>query len=173
MRARDAAARRSEGAETANLVAESPDLPAYQWFSTESTAAAVMVRTRPTVDGNTGQGRKIKILPGHGVSGVSRALDDDVSRPVSGPAAGRSASNRRQFDCLTSGPVVVKLAIRRAERHEMNTKPSPGVAHDGQLRCVVDLSRHMAGEDRSFAGLFLCFGVALPWCARDVQYKRV
>jgi len=25
----------------------------------------------------------------------------------------------------------------------------------------------MAGEDRFFAGLFLCFGVALLWCARD------
>ena len=29
------------------------------------------------------------------------------------------------------------------------------------------------GQDRFFAGLFLCFGVALLWCARDVQHKRV
>ena len=28
------------------------------------------------------------------------------------------------------------------------------------------------GEDRFFAGLFLCYGVALLWCARDVQHRR-
>lgn len=31
----------------------------------------------------------------------------------------------------------------------------------------------MAGEDRFFAGLFLCSGVALLWCAVDVQHKLV
>ena len=31
----------------------------------------------------------------------------------------------------------------------------------------------MAGKDRFFAGLFLCSGVALLWCAVDVQHKRV
>lgn len=31
----------------------------------------------------------------------------------------------------------------------------------------------MSGEDRFFAGLLLCSGVALLWCARDVQRKRV
>jgi hypothetical protein len=31
----------------------------------------------------------------------------------------------------------------------------------------------MAGEDRFFAGLFLCSGIALLWCARDVQHKRI
>lgn len=31
----------------------------------------------------------------------------------------------------------------------------------------------MAGEDRFFAGLLLCSGLALVWCARDVQRKRV
>jgi hypothetical protein len=31
----------------------------------------------------------------------------------------------------------------------------------------------MAGEDRFFAGLLLCCGIALLWCARDVQNKRV
>jgi hypothetical protein len=31
----------------------------------------------------------------------------------------------------------------------------------------------MAGEDRFFAGLLLCSGLALAWCARDVQRKRV
>ena len=31
----------------------------------------------------------------------------------------------------------------------------------------------MAGEDRFFAGLFLCYGIALLWCARDVQRKRL
>ncbi len=31
----------------------------------------------------------------------------------------------------------------------------------------------MAGEDRFFAGLFLCSGIALLWCAADVQHKRV
>ncbi|HEX7427174.1 MAG TPA: DUF4345 domain-containing protein [Mycobacterium sp.] len=29
------------------------------------------------------------------------------------------------------------------------------------------------GEDRFFAGVFLCFGVALLWCARDLQRRRV
>jgi hypothetical protein len=31
----------------------------------------------------------------------------------------------------------------------------------------------MAGEDRFFAGVFLCSGIALLWCAVDVQHKRV
>jgi hypothetical protein len=31
----------------------------------------------------------------------------------------------------------------------------------------------IAGEDRFFAGLLLCSGIALLWCARDVQHKRV
>ena len=31
----------------------------------------------------------------------------------------------------------------------------------------------MAGEDRFFAGLLLCYGIALLWCARDVQHKRI
>jgi hypothetical protein len=31
----------------------------------------------------------------------------------------------------------------------------------------------MAGEDRFFAGLLLCSGLALVWCARDVQHKGV
>jgi hypothetical protein len=31
----------------------------------------------------------------------------------------------------------------------------------------------LAGEDRFFAGLFLCSGVALLWCAREVHRKRV
>ncbi len=30
----------------------------------------------------------------------------------------------------------------------------------------------MAGEDRFFAGLLLSYGIALLWCARDVQRKR-
>jgi hypothetical protein len=30
----------------------------------------------------------------------------------------------------------------------------------------------MAGEDRFFAGLLLCYGIALLWCSRDVQHKR-
>jgi uncharacterized protein DUF4345 len=30
----------------------------------------------------------------------------------------------------------------------------------------------MAGEDRFFAGVFLCTGIALWWCAVDVQHKR-
>jgi hypothetical protein len=83
VRASDPAARRPEAVEMANLVAKSPDVPAYQGFSTESTPHAAAVRTRPAVGRNAAQGRKIKILPGHGVSGVSRALDNDVSRPVS------------------------------------------------------------------------------------------
>jgi hypothetical protein len=28
------------------------------------------------------------------------------------------------------------------------------------------------GEDRFFAGVFLCYGIALLWCARDVEHKR-
>jgi hypothetical protein len=31
----------------------------------------------------------------------------------------------------------------------------------------------MAGEDRFFAGLLLCYGIALLWCARDVRHKRI
>ncbi len=31
----------------------------------------------------------------------------------------------------------------------------------------------MAGEDRFFAGLLLCCGIALLWCARDIQHKRI
>jgi hypothetical protein len=31
----------------------------------------------------------------------------------------------------------------------------------------------MAGEDRFFAGLLLCYGTALLWCARDVEHKSV
>ena len=38
---------------------------------------------------------------------------------------------------------------------------------------AVAVNPTMAGEDRFFAGLFLCSGVALVWCARDVQRKRV
>jgi hypothetical protein len=30
----------------------------------------------------------------------------------------------------------------------------------------------MAGEDRFLAGLLLCSGIALLWCARDVEHKR-
>src|SRR5262245_9930151 len=37
----------------------------------------------------------------------------------------------------------------------------------------VAVNPTMAGEDRFFAGLLLCFGIALLWCARDVQRKRV
>ena len=39
----------------------------------------------------------------------------------------------------------------------------------------VPVNPTMAGEDRFFffAGLFLCSGVALVWCAREVQRKRV
>ena len=29
------------------------------------------------------------------------------------------------------------------------------------------------GEDRFYAGIFLCYGVALVWCARDVAHNRV
>jgi Domain of unknown function (DUF4345) len=38
---------------------------------------------------------------------------------------------------------------------------------------AVAVNPTMAGEDRFFAGLLLCFGIALLWCARDVQRKRV
>jgi hypothetical protein len=37
----------------------------------------------------------------------------------------------------------------------------------------VAVNATMAGEDRFFAGLLLCYGIALLWCARDVQRKRV
>jgi hypothetical protein len=37
----------------------------------------------------------------------------------------------------------------------------------------VAVNPTMAGEDRFFAGLLLCCGVALLWCARDVQRKTV
>jgi hypothetical protein len=37
----------------------------------------------------------------------------------------------------------------------------------------VAVNPTMAGEDRFFAGMFLCFGIALLWCSRDVQRKRI
>jgi Domain of unknown function (DUF4345) len=37
----------------------------------------------------------------------------------------------------------------------------------------VAVNPTMAGEDRFFAGLLLCWGIALLWCAREVQHKRV
>ena len=37
----------------------------------------------------------------------------------------------------------------------------------------VAVNPTMAGEDRFFAGVFLCSGIALLWCAHDVQRKRV
>jgi Domain of unknown function (DUF4345) len=36
----------------------------------------------------------------------------------------------------------------------------------------VAVNPTMAGEDRFFAGLLLCFGIALLWRSRDVQRKR-
>jgi hypothetical protein len=36
----------------------------------------------------------------------------------------------------------------------------------------ADVNPTSDGEDRFFAGLLLCYGVALLWCARDVQDKR-
>jgi hypothetical protein len=36
-----------------------------------------------------------------------------------------------------------------------------------------DVNPTSDGEDRFFAGLLLCYGVALLWCARDVQRKRM
>jgi hypothetical protein len=37
----------------------------------------------------------------------------------------------------------------------------------------VAVNPTMAGEDRFFAGLHLCWGIALLWCARDVEHKHV
>jgi hypothetical protein len=37
----------------------------------------------------------------------------------------------------------------------------------------VAVNPTMAGEDRFFAGLLLCYAITLLWCARDVQHKRV
>ncbi|HJT91002.1 MAG TPA: DUF4345 domain-containing protein [Mycobacterium sp.] len=37
---------------------------------------------------------------------------------------------------------------------------------------AIAVNPTMDGEDRFFAGVFLCFGVALLWCARDVEHKR-
>ena len=37
----------------------------------------------------------------------------------------------------------------------------------------TDVNPTSDGEDRFYAGLFLCYGVALLWCARDAQDKRV
>ena len=37
----------------------------------------------------------------------------------------------------------------------------------------VAVNPTMAGEDRFFAGLFLCTGIALLWCSRDVHRKRI
>ena len=36
----------------------------------------------------------------------------------------------------------------------------------------TDVNPTSDGEDRFYAGLFLAYGVALLWCARDVQRKR-
>jgi Domain of unknown function (DUF4345) len=35
-----------------------------------------------------------------------------------------------------------------------------------------DVNATSDGEDRFYAGLFLCYGVALLWCARDVERKQ-
>src|SRR5882762_4462486 len=37
----------------------------------------------------------------------------------------------------------------------------------------VAVNPTMAGEDRFLSGLLLCWGIALLWCARDVEHKRV
>lgn len=37
----------------------------------------------------------------------------------------------------------------------------------------TDVNPTSNGEDRFYAGLFLCYGVALLWCARDAQDKQV
>ena len=37
----------------------------------------------------------------------------------------------------------------------------------------ADVNPTSDGECRFYAGLFSCYGVALLWCARDVQDKRV
>ncbi|MGH3674279.1 MAG: DUF4345 domain-containing protein [Mycobacterium sp.] len=36
-----------------------------------------------------------------------------------------------------------------------------------------DVNPTSDGEDRFFAGFFLGYGVALLWCARDVEHKRM
>jgi len=44
------------------------------------------------------------------------------------------------------------------------------------LRAIIGcaaVNPTMAGEDRFFAGLLLCYGFAVLWCARDVQHKRI
>jgi hypothetical protein len=38
---------------------------------------------------------------------------------------------------------------------------------------AVPVNPTMAGEDRFFAGLLMCYGIALLWCARDVQPKCI
>jgi hypothetical protein len=38
---------------------------------------------------------------------------------------------------------------------------------------AVPVNPTMAGEDRFFAGLLMCYGIALLWCARDVQRKCI
>jgi hypothetical protein len=37
----------------------------------------------------------------------------------------------------------------------------------------ADVNPTSDGEDRFFAGVFLCLGIALLWCVRDVQHKRI
>jgi drug/metabolite transporter (DMT)-like permease len=37
---------------------------------------------------------------------------------------------------------------------------------------AIAVNPTMDGEDRFSAGVFLCLGIALLWCARDVQHKR-
>ncbi|MBW8709711.1 MAG: DUF4345 domain-containing protein [Mycobacterium sp.] len=38
---------------------------------------------------------------------------------------------------------------------------------------AVPVNPTMAGEDRFLAGLLMCYGIALLWCARDVQCKCI
>ena len=38
---------------------------------------------------------------------------------------------------------------------------------------AVPVNPTMAGEDRVLAGLLMCYGIALLWCARDVQRKCI
>jgi Domain of unknown function (DUF4345) len=35
-----------------------------------------------------------------------------------------------------------------------------------------DVNATSNGEDRFYAGLFLCYGIALLWCGRDVERKQ-
>jgi Domain of unknown function (DUF4345) len=70
---------------------------------------------------------------------------------------------RRAFEALLALFGVIVIAISLA-----HLAIGPDAIIGGS-----DVNPTSDGEDRFYAGVFLCYGVALLWCARDVAHKRI